>query len=135
VESRPTILLVDDDPDVIDQLKLMMKAEGYDVVAAAGQQEAEEALMSHKPDLAIVDVLMEEHDSGFILCHEIKKLYPGTPVILLTSVKSHTGMSLEATTSEQQSWVKADRMMDKPARPEQLKNEVRRLLATAAQSV
>jgi CheY-like chemotaxis protein len=123
------ILVVDDDPDIIEQLTLLLESDGHAVVAAGGQIEAEEALMVHRPDLAIVDLMMEEQDSGFILCHEIKRLYPGTPVILLTSVKAATGISFAAANAEQQSWVKADRLMDKPARPEQLRNEVRRLLA------
>ena len=123
------ILVVDDDPDLVEQLTLILGSAGYEVITAGGQQEAEETLMVHRPDLAIVDLMMEEQDSGFILCHEIKKLYPGTPVILLTSVKAATGISFAATSAEQQSWVKADRLLDKPARPEQLKNEVRRLLA------
>jgi CheY-like chemotaxis protein len=131
MNDRRKILVVDDDTDIIDQLTMLLGSEGYEVIAAGGQQEAEEALMIHRPDLAIVDLILEEQDSGFILCHEIKKLYPGTPVILLTSVKAATGISFATTTAEQQSWVKADRLMDKPARPEQLKTEVRRLLATA----
>ncbi len=126
------IFVVDDDPDLIEQLTLLLTGAGYQVVAAASQREAEEALMTQRPDLAIVDVIMEEQDSGFILCHEIKKLYPGTPVILLTSVKAATGISFTTSSPEQQSWVEADRVMDKPARAEQLKNEVRRLLAASA---
>jgi CheY-like chemotaxis protein len=126
------ILVVDDDPDITEQLTLLLQSAGYEVTAAGGQQEAEEVLMTFKPDLAVVDLIMEEHDSGFILCHEIKKLYPGTPVILLTSVKAATGLSFAATSPEQQSWVKADRLLDKPVRAEQLKNELQRLLTLAA---
>jgi CheY-like chemotaxis protein len=122
------ILVVDDDPDITEQLSLLLKQEGYDVVAAAGREEAEQALLGGKPDLAILDLMMEHTDSGFMLCHEIKRLFPGTPVILLTSVKAATGLSFEAASAEQQSWVKADRVLDKPLRPEQLRNEVRRLL-------
>lgn len=134
MSDKAKIFVADDDPDMVEQLSLLMSAAGYEVVSAGGQQEAEERLMLHRPDLAIIDLMMEEHDSGFILCHEIKKLYPGTPVILLTSVKAATGISFAATTSEQQSWVKADLILDKPARPEQLKNEVHRLLASAAKT-
>jgi CheY-like chemotaxis protein len=123
------ILVVDDDPDMIEQVSLVLAGDGYEMITAGGQHEAEECLMTHRPDLAIVDLMMEEQDSGFILCHEIKRLYPGTPVILLTSVKAATGISFATTNAEQQSWVQADRLLDKPARPEQLKNEVRRLLA------
>ena len=125
------ILVVDDDPDMTEQIGLMLRQDGYEVLTAAGQEEAEEALLSLKPDLAIVDLMMEEHDSGFVLCHEIKRLYPGTPVIVLTSVKSATGISFETTSDEQKSWVKAERLLDKPIRPEQLRSEVRSLLARA----
>lgn len=130
--QQAKILVADDDPDMVEQLTILLSSEGYQVVAAGGQVEAEELLMVHRPDLAIVDLMMEERDSGFILCHEIKRLYPGTPVILLTSVKAATGISFAATSAEQQSWVKADRLMDKPARPEQLKNEIRRLLSSSS---
>jgi CheY-like chemotaxis protein len=126
------ILVVDDDPDILEQLSLLLKHDGYEVLAAAGQEEAEQALLAGKPDLAILDLMMETTDSGFILCHEIKRLFPETPVILLTSVKAATGMDFEAASSDQQSWLKADRLLDKPVRPEQLRNEIQRLLGCPA---
>ena len=126
------ILVVDDDPDITEQLSLLLKHDGFEVVVAGSQEEAEQALMASKPDLAIVDLMMERTDSGFVLCHEIKRLFPGTPVILLTSVKAVTGLSFEGATAEEQSWVKADRVLDKPLRPEQLRNEVRRFLGCTA---
>ena len=131
MSANKTILIVDDDPDIIEQLSLIIKSEGYDLATAWSQEEAERLLMEVKPDLAIVDLMMEEMDSGFVLAYEIKKLYPDTPVIMLTSVKSATKLSFASTSEEQQSWIKADRLMDKPVRPEQLKNEIRRLLARA----
>jgi CheY-like chemotaxis protein len=134
MSNAKKILVVDDDPDITEQLTLILKSGGYEVTAAAGQEEAEQTLMTFKPDLAVVDLIMEEQDSGFILCHEIKKLYPGTPVILLTSVKAATGISFATSSPEQQSWVKADRLLDKPVRPEQLKNEIQRLLTLAAEA-
>jgi CheY-like chemotaxis protein len=132
MSNAQKILVVDDDPDITEQLTLVLTGAGYEVQAAGGQEEAEQLLMTFRPDLAVVDLIMEEHDSGFILCHEIKKLYPGTPVVLLTSVKAATGISFAASSPDQQSWVKADRLLDKPVRPEQLKNELQRLLAHAA---
>jgi CheY-like chemotaxis protein len=70
-----------------------------------------------------------------ILCHYLKKLYPGTPVILLTAVTSATGLRMEAATAEAQSWLLADVLMDKPARPEQIRSEVKRLLQEPADVV
>ena len=71
-------------------LHLVLRADGYDVVTAAGQEEAEEKLLSVRPDLCVVDLMMENMDSGFVLCHNIKRLYPDSPVILLTAVRSST---------------------------------------------
>jgi DNA-binding response OmpR family regulator len=125
------ILVVDDDPDIVDQLTLILKQDGHEVHAAGTQTEAEEILLSIKPDLAILDLMMEEKDSGFVLCHRIKKLYPDTPVIMVTAVKSATGMSFAADSALQQSWLKADLLMDKPIRAERLRNDVNGFLNRA----
>ena len=128
MNDKIKVIVVDDDPDVVDQLTLTLKGEGYEVHAGSSQQEAEELLLSVKPDLAILDLMMEQMDSGFVLCHYLKKLYPQTPVILLTAVTAATGLSYATASPEAQSWVKADRVLDKPVRPEQIRAEVRRLL-------
>jgi DNA-binding response OmpR family regulator len=132
MSAKKKILLVDDDPDVVDQLMLALKGQGYDIVTAGGQTEAEETLLGVRPDLAIVDLMMEEKDSGFVLCHQIKKLYPETPVIMLTAVTATTGISFATQSQEARSWIKADKVMDKPVRPEQIRVEVRRLLKEPA---
>jgi DNA-binding response OmpR family regulator len=126
--AKKQLLLVDDDQDILDQLSLALRAEGYEVVTAQGRQEGEELLLLRQPDLAIIDLMMEEKDSGFVLCHEIKKLYPDTPVIMLTAVTATTGLDFRARNKEARSWLKADALLDKPVRFEQLKEEVRRLL-------
>jgi CheY-like chemotaxis protein len=127
--SEPkNILVVDDDIDLLQQVALILKTEGYRVIQAQGQKEGEEALLGTIPDLAVLDLMMEHMDSGFVLCHEVKRLFPGTPVILLTAVKPATGLDFQPQSPEAASWVKADVVLDKPVRPEQLKQEVRRLL-------
>ncbi len=128
MSAKKTVLIVDDDPDIIEQLTLTLGAEGYEVVAAESEDQAEEALLTARPDLAILDLMMEHMDSGFVLCHHLKKLYPETPVILLTAVTATTGMSFNAQEPDARSWVKVDKVLDKPVRPEQLRAEVRRLL-------
>lgn len=126
------ILVVDDDPDTTDQLSVILKGSGYDVVVANSQEEAENAVMGVRPDLAIVDVMMEHSDSGFVLCHELKRLFPELPVAILTSVKAATDLSFAPENADEKSWVKADCVLDKPVRPERLRNEVRRLLGQPA---
>ena len=126
------ILVVDDDPDIVEQVTLILKQDGHEVHAAGSKDEAEEILLSMKPDLAILDLMMEEKDTGFVLCHRIKKLYPDTPVMMVTAVKAATGLSFAADSAVQQSWLKADHLMDKPIRAERLRSDVNRLLNRAA---
>jgi two-component system alkaline phosphatase synthesis response regulator PhoP len=127
--TKHKILLVDDDVDLLEQMTGILSSAGYEVTAAEGHAAAEEAMLRSKPDLAIVDLMMEEKDSGFVLSYELKKLYPDTPVIMLTGVTGATGLSFAAQSAESRSWTKVDRMLDKPVRPEQLKSEVLRLLS------
>ena len=123
------ILVVDDDVDFLDQVAMTLKGEGYEVITAGSEDEAEEALLSATPDLCVLDLMMEHQDSGFVLCHHIKKLYADVPVILLTGVRASTGLDFAARTRDAASWIKADAFLDKPVRPEQLRSEVKRLLA------
>jgi len=131
MQEQKKILVVDDDIDMLEQVAMILKAEGYQVIQAQGQKEGEEALLSTIPDLAVLDLMMENMDSGFVLCHHVKRLFPETPVILLTAVKATTGLDFNPQSDDAASWVKADVIMDKPVRPEQLKQEVRRLLKVA----
>ena len=131
---KKKILVVDDDLDILERLNAILSGAGYEVVTAEGRVEAEETLLKVKPDLAIFDLMMEERDSGFVLSYQIKKLYPDTPVILLTAVTGATGLSFNEQNPESQSWVKADKWLDKPVRPEQLKEEVRRLLGESPET-
>ncbi len=132
MSEKTKILVVDNDPDMVEQLTMVLNRAGYDVTQAHDANEAEEALLSFRPDLAVLDLMMEQMDSGFVLAHHLQKLYPGTPVILLTGVASSTGVSFNAHTEEVQSWLNVSQVMDKPVRPEQLKAQVRRLLELAA---
>lgn len=126
--KKKQVLLVDDDPDILEQLSVMLQGDTYEVMTAQGQADAEEAILRGRPDIAIIDLMMENMDSGFVLSHYLKKIYPDTPVILLTAVTSATGISFDTHDTTEKSWVKVDKVMDKPVRAEQLKAEIRRLL-------
>ena len=128
MNDKKNILVVDDDIDLLEQVAMILQSEGYRITKAQGQKEGEEALLTAVPDLAVLDLMMENMDSGFVLCHHVKRLFPETPVILLTAVKATTGLDFHPGSDEAASWVKADVVLDKPVRPEQLKLEVKRLL-------
>jgi CheY-like chemotaxis protein len=88
-------------------------------------------LATIRPDLAVVDLMMDNVDGGFTLCYHLKKRDPSIPVILVTSVNNETGLNFDAADPEQKSWIKADAFLSKPIRFEQLKKEVDRLLGAA----
>jgi CheY-like chemotaxis protein len=127
-EVKKKILVVDDDMDLLEQMTAILTAAGYEVVSADSRAVAEEKILKTQPDLAILDLMMEEKDSGFVLSYQLKKLFPELPVILLTAVAGATGLSFATQQAEARSWIKVDTLLDKPVRPEQLKAEVRRLL-------
>lgn len=122
--TKKTVLVVDDDIDFLTQMEINLKGAGFEVVTAEGQEQAEEFLATTLPDLAIVDLMMEHPDGGFALSYHIKKQDPKIPVILVTAVTSETGMTFDAATDEERSWVKADAFLSKPIRFEQLLREI-----------
>jgi len=126
--QKRTILVVDDDYDFRTQTKLQLEAAGFDVVEAASAAEAREALGRGRPDLVVLDLMMEHPDAGFTLSHAIKRQDATIPVVLVTAVTSETGMSFDASTDEERSWIRADALLAKPVRFEQLKQEINRLL-------
>ncbi len=125
-----SLLLVDDDIDLLDQMALQLSAMGFEILRAEGQIAAESILEQRRPSIAVIDLMMEHEDSGFVLSHRLKKRYPGTPVIVVTAVTSELGMEFDASTAEERSWVKADALLNKPVRMEQLQREIDRLLAS-----
>jgi two-component system response regulator VicR len=122
------ILLVDDDYDYLYQMKFQLERWGCKVITAESQREAEELLPNLKPDLAILDLMMENEDSGFVLSYKMKKRYPDVPVIIATAVTTETGMSFGIFSGEDKNWIKADFYVEKGIRPEKLKIEIENLL-------
>jgi DNA-binding response OmpR family regulator len=128
MSEAKTILVVDDDVDVLEQYALLLKAAGYKVVQAGSLAEAEETILTVRPDLAILDLMMDEKDAGFVLCNQLKRLYPSLPVIIVSNVTPITGLDFRPRNQEESSWVRADAMLNKPVVGEKLRAEVSRLL-------
>jgi CheY-like chemotaxis protein len=128
-EKKPAVLLVDDDDDFLFQQRLQLEHAGFEVMAAQGRRQAQEMLASRRPDIAVVDVMMEHPDAGFVLCHYIRKKDASIPLILVTSVNSETGFDFDVNSPEDREWIHADALLAKPIRFEQLHREIDRLLA------
>ncbi len=125
----PTILVVDDDVDYLDQTRMLLESAGHTVVTADSVKAAKDWLATARPDMAIVDLMLENADGGFQLCHHVKRLDPGIPVIIVTAVASETGIDFGSADPGDKAWIKADALLAKPVRFEQLQREITRLLA------
>jgi CheY-like chemotaxis protein len=86
------ILVVDDDPDILEAIEIILQATGYQVVTAKDGKEGLTRLRDEKPDLMILDLLMPKMD-GFEVCKQLKdprwSKYADIPIIVLTSVPEH----------------------------------------------
>jgi len=124
---KKTVLIVDDDVDYLFQMQLKVQQFGFNTITAESQAEAEKVIETIKPDLAILDLMMESDDSGFILSYKIKKKYPDVPIIIATAVTAETGMSFDVRGDDSR-WIKADLFLDKGIRADQLQREIKKLL-------
>lgn len=127
-----TVLVVDDDLDYLTVMQAQLQAAGYQVQTFDNVSAAETWLGDHTPDLVIVDLMMDNHDDGVTLCHTIKRSHPDLPIIMVTAVTSATGIEFDAPGGATASWIKADALLAKPVRFEQLQRELTRLLKTSA---
>jgi two-component system alkaline phosphatase synthesis response regulator PhoP len=129
-EVKKKVLLVDDDIDLIEQNKMLLESKGYDVVTAENVKDAWDTFQREKPDAAVLDLIMEEHDSGFVLAHKIKRdAYGKTiPVFLLTSATYVTGMKFGVSSSEEQEWINCDAWFNKPINIDELSNKLEECL-------
>jgi len=118
-DMRRSVLVVDDDPKLVELLRLYLERDGYRVRTAAGGPQALEALRNGQPDLVILDLMLPEMD-GLEVCRVLRE-EADTPVIMLTARTSEkdriTGFDLGA-----------DDYVTKPFSPGELLARVRAVL-------
>jgi len=118
------ILMVDDDGEFLNAGKTVLESRGFTVITASNAVDAEAAIKSKKPDLIILDIMMEEPDDGIRLAHKLKKQGLKIPVVMLSGVSAVTGLD----------YGKCDEVMpcedflEKPVRPEMLIKKVQDIL-------
>ena len=100
------VLIVDDDPDLVETVAMMLESKGFEVGKAYDGLEGEAAIKKRRPDVLILDVMMPRKN-GYQLCKELKsnKWTQDIPIVMLTVVGdavptttySHAdGMAMEA---------------------------------------
>lgn len=131
MEHKKKILLIDNDADFVEKNKTLLEQNGYDVVTAACSKDGLEEAKLERPDLIVLDLMMEKHDAGFA-CAGTLKSDPNLkhiPILMVTGVARTTGF----TFSQEQDgyWMKTDDFADKPIDPDQLLTRIEQLLTQA----
>ncbi len=117
------ILIIDDDPDIVESTRLILENAGYEVLSENGPDTGFETAVREVPDLIILDVMMIEPDDGFFVASKIRAKTPNVPIIMYSSVSNALGYDYSAN-----SIVKVDKFIDKPVEPAELLREVGSLL-------
>ncbi len=91
--ASPLILSIDDDPDVLMFIETVLKSKGYDVVTAETAEQGLRIFKEKKPDMVIVDLMMEEVDAGTNFVRELKVMREDIPVFMLSSVGNALNMN------------------------------------------
>ena len=123
------VLVIDDDPDILDAVAMILESQGYEVVTARDGIEGLATLKAENPDLMILDLLMPKMD-GFAVCKELQdprwSKYKNIPILILTSVREEasrrryeleTGLELDV-----------DDYIEKPMSPDVLLRRVSTLI-------
>lgn len=85
-DGKFVVLCVDDDPDILATLRMVLEANGFRMVGAQSAREALVRFEEDRPDLAIVDLMMEQVDTGTTLVKTLKDRGATLPIYLLSSV-------------------------------------------------
>lgn len=118
------ILIVDDDPDVVDACRMFLEREHHEVAAAYSRAEGMKAVREHNPDLIILDVIMEQPDDGFAMAQQLRRDGFIKPILMLTSIGKVTGL----TYGKHADLLPVDAFIDKPVEPATLVAKVAALL-------
>jgi CheY-like chemotaxis protein len=127
MSSKKSVLLVDDDADFVEQNRLLLEDSGYRVRVALSGRQALELVADGRPDLIILDMMMESENAGFDLSRELRnsEYTKGIPLVMITSVNDIRPFRIEPD----HTWLPVDALIEKPVDPPLLLDVVNRILA------
>lgn len=126
------ILIADDDLDIRESLQVILESRGYNVATAANKPQCMERIMADKPDLLILDIMMDSWQDGFEIARELKQAaeFKELPILMLTGVRNKTGMDFKSAAGDE-TWCPVEGFLEKPVEPDVLVAEVEKLLPKA----
>ncbi len=125
---KKKIIIIDDDVDLVEAMRLTLEKEGFEVIDAQDGEKGLEKIRSEKPDLIILDVMMDTQDEGFHVAYQIRanRSTADIPIIMLTAVGQETGFTFDKEKDED--FLPVDEFLEKPINPSMLIELVRKHL-------
>ena len=114
------IMIIDDDIDLVESLRLILEHAGFEVIDAQDGNKGIEKVRNEHPDLVILDVMMGSQDEGFFVAYEIRKESESAdlPIIMLTAVGQETGFTFDK--EKDQDFLPVNEFLEKPIDPDRL---------------
>jgi len=132
--DKPKILLVDDDPDVVELMRITLEANGYQFYRAANGPEGLKMVKEIHPDLIILDVMMDTITEGFQVSYQLRSNDPKSeyrefshiPIIMMTGISQK--MHMKFSPDQDGDYLPVDEFLEKPVRVDPLLEKIRKLL-------
>lgn len=119
------IVIVDDDPDILDAVKMFLEGAGHDVTAADNRADGMAACTAGGVDLAILDCMMEQADDGIVMAQDLRRKGFDSPIIMLSNIDAVTGQQYD----KDEEINPVNIFQPKPVEPKKLLEEVNSLLS------
>jgi CheY-like chemotaxis protein len=122
------ILIVDDDRDFVDAIRTLLSGAGYEVLVAYDGRDGLAQALRERPDLIMVDVMMDDRTEGFFAVQQLKRApeTASTPIFMISAVYERVP---EFGVPPDPRWTGHDVFIAKPVDPEALLRQVREALA------
>ena len=132
--EKGKILAIEDDPEMVEFIKTILKAHSYKVYSAPTQKEGLEKVKEVSPDLIILDIMLETKGAGFWAAHKLKskdpdsefKEYSNVPILIITAIHTQTEFRFSPETDRE--YLPVDDFAEKPIKPKELIEKVEKLL-------
>ena len=128
--SAKTILVIDDDIDLVEIIRVTLEQEGFAVIDAQNGERGLKMAQEQGPDLILLDVMMGQVDEGFQTAYALRQdeRTHDTPILMLTAVTDRTGFDFDP--DRDQDFLPVDAFVQKPISPRRLVDLVREHLPT-----
>jgi len=133
--ANKKILIIDDDPDIVEAMRMPLEANLYDVVTASNGKDGLQRAKEEIPDLIILDVMMETDTEGFHVAYELRSEEPDSeykdcrniPILMITAISQKKGMNFSPEKDD--TFLPVDGFIEKPVQPKDLLENVAEFLA------